>query len=102
LIDLGVSWFEVLQGGQSLNRLARLVPGNADFIEALQVQPGFSSRAEIGQAERRVAGDSAASIQDFSDAIGRNLELPRVQPRSFQAHEVLRPNVLRDEVKLSA
>src|SRR4029077_6081022 len=31
----------------------------------------------MGQAQSRVAGDTAASIEDLGDAVGRHLELPR-------------------------
>ena len=70
--------FEALEGWQRLDRLAGLPLGEADLIKALQIQPEFRSRAkEMGQAQGRIAGDGAPSIQDFGDAVGRNIQLPR-------------------------
>src|SRR5271165_1864146 len=31
----------------------------------------------MGKAQGRVAGDGSPSIQDFGDAVGRNIQLPR-------------------------
>ena len=70
--------FEVLEGWQRFDGLAGLPLGEADLIKALQIKPEFRSSAkEMGQAQGRVAGDGAPSIQDFSDAVSRNLQLPR-------------------------
>jgi len=36
------------------------------------------SRAkEVGKAQRRVAGDGSPSVEDFGDAIGRNIQSTR-------------------------
>ena len=70
--------FEALEGWQGLDRLAGLPLGEADLIKALQIQPKFRRRAkEMGQTQGRVAGDGAPPIQDFGDAIGGNIQLPR-------------------------
>src|ERR1017187_6619474 len=70
--------FQALEGWQRLDRFAGLPLGEADLIKALQIQPEFRSRAKkMGQAQGRVAGDGAPPIQDFSDEISRNIQLPR-------------------------
>jgi hypothetical protein len=70
--------FKALEGWQRLDGFAGLPLGEADLIKALQIQPEFRGRAEeMGQAQGRVAGDGAPSIQDFGDAIGGNIQLPR-------------------------
>jgi hypothetical protein len=79
-----VDTFEALEGWQRLDGLAGLPLGEADLIKALQVQPEFRSRAkEMGQAQGRVAGDGAPPIQDFGNAIGRNIQLPRQFATAF-------------------
>src|ERR1039458_1908244 len=70
--------FEALEGWQRLDGFAGLRLGEADLIKALQIQPEFRCGAkEMGQTQGRVAGDGAAPIQDFGDAIGGNIQLPR-------------------------
>jgi hypothetical protein len=50
----------VLQGRQFLDGLSGLGLGQAQFIQALKVQPEFGARAEeVRQAQRCVPGDGA-------------------------------------------
>jgi len=73
-----MSTFEALEGWQRVDGLAGLPFGEADLIKALQIQPEFRGRAkEMGKPQGRVAGDGAPSIQDFGNAIGGNIQLPR-------------------------
>ena len=52
------------EGGQGLDRFARLPLRQANFIEALQIQPELRRGAEeMSQAQGRVAGDGAASVE---------------------------------------
>jgi len=67
-----------LEGWQGLDRLAGLLFGEADLVNALQVKPEFRSRAEeMGKAQGCVARDGSTSIHDFGDAVGWNIQLPR-------------------------
>ena len=62
----------------ALDRLTGLPAAHPDLIKTLQVDPEFRTRAEeVAQSQRRIAGDGAPSIQDFSDATGWNMEPPR-------------------------
>jgi len=77
--------FNALEGGQCLDGLAGLLFCNADIVEALQVQPELCRRAEeMGETQGRVASDGAPSVEDFGDAVGGNIQLPR-QLRSAHA-----------------
>jgi hypothetical protein len=70
--------FEALEGWQCLDGLARLALGEAELIKTLQIQSEFRRRTkEMGKSQGRVAGDGAPPVQDFADAIGGNIQLPR-------------------------
>jgi hypothetical protein len=50
--------------------------GDAQIVEALQIDPEFGTSAEeMRQAQRRIGGDVPASVQNLGDAIGWNLKL---------------------------
>jgi len=69
----GVHPFE--RGG-GLNDFSRLLLGDTQIIQALQVDPEFGARAEeMSQAQRRVRRDVAVSVQDLRDAIRGNLQM---------------------------
>src|SRR5271166_1276741 len=69
---------ETLEGWQGLDGFAGLLLGKPDLVKALQIQPEFRRRAkEMGEAQGRVAGDGAPSIQALGDAVGGNIQLPR-------------------------
>src|ERR1039458_10206914 len=69
---------EGLDGWQGLNRLSGLLSREADFVEALQVEPELGAGAEeVGEAESCVAGDGAAAVEDLGDAVGGHSDLAR-------------------------
>jgi len=71
------------EGGQGLDRFARLLLRQANFIEALQIQPKLRrGPKEMCQAQGGVAGDRAASMEDFGNAVGRNVEPARQLSRA--------------------
>ena len=63
-------------GGKGLDGFSRLLPGDAQIVEALQIDPEFGAGAEdVRQAQRCVGGDVAASVQNLGDAMGGNSQL---------------------------
>ena len=65
-----------LEGGKSLDNCSGFLLGDAQIVEALQIDPEFGTGAEeMRQAQRRVGGDVPASVQNLGDAIGWNLQL---------------------------
>jgi len=66
----GVGAFQFRKRADSL---ACFLLGNAQFVEALQIEPELGSSAEkVGEAEGCVAGDRASAVQDLRDAVGRD------------------------------
>jgi hypothetical protein len=66
------------EGWQGFDRLARLLLRQANFIQALQVQPELRRGAEeMSQPQGGVAGNGAASVEDLGNAVGRNVEPAR-------------------------
>src|SRR5271157_6465026 len=75
---LGSCKLRTSEGWQGLDRLARLALRQANFIEALQIQPELQrGPEEMCQAQGGVAGDGAVSVEDFGNAVGRNVEPAR-------------------------
>ena len=55
---------------------ARLLLGGTQVIKRLQVEPELRACSEeMCQAQRRVAGHGALTVEDLGDAVGRHLEL---------------------------
>jgi len=74
----GVGVFELLDGGESFNQFPGFLLSQAQFVEALQIQPKLRADArEMGEAQGRVTRDGALPIEDPGDAVGGHLELPR-------------------------
>ena len=62
-----------LEGGQGLDRLARLPLRQANLIQALQIHTGLcTGPEEMSQARRAIAGNRQLSVEDFGDAVGGN------------------------------
>lgn len=60
-----------LEGGKGLDGFSGFLLGDAQIVEALQIDPEFGAGAEeMRQAQRRVGRDVAASVQNLGDAIG--------------------------------
>src|SRR5438067_1025240 len=75
---LRVNLFDAFQRRQLLDGLSALLFGQANFVEALQIQPELWARSEkMSQAQRRVSGDRALAVHDCRDAIRRNLKPTR-------------------------
>src|SRR3972149_8309346 len=67
-----------LESGKGLNGFASFLLGTADIIKTLQVEPKLRAGAkEMPEAQSRVAGDGALSVQNLSNAVGWHLELTR-------------------------
>jgi len=65
-----------LEGGEGLDGFSGLLLGEAQIVEALQIDPELGAGAEeMRQAQRRVGRDVTASVQNLGDAIGGNLQL---------------------------
>jgi hypothetical protein len=65
-----------LEGGKGLDGFSGFLLGDAQIVEALQIDPEFGTGAEeMCQAQCRVGCDVAASVQNLGDAIGWNLQL---------------------------
>ena len=61
----GVGLFQMLQGRQFLDGLAGLGLGQAEFIQALKVEPELGARSEeMRQAQGGVPGDGALAVQN--------------------------------------
>jgi hypothetical protein len=75
---LGVCLFDMLQGRQPPNGFPRLLLRDAQVVQTLQVEPELSVGTEkVGESQSGIARDGAFPIQDFGDAVRRNIELPR-------------------------
>lgn len=67
---IGTNWYPC-------DFISRSVLGNAKVMGALQVEPKLRASPEpAGEAKRSVAGDAAASANDFRYAVGRDIDLP--------------------------
>src|SRR5713226_6014824 len=67
-----------LERGQSLDSLSRSLLGQAQLVEALQVEPEFGAGAEeVAEAQGGIASNGALAIQDPGDAVSRYLQLTR-------------------------
>ena len=75
---------EMLQRRQAADRFSSLLLRDAQFVQALQVQPELGRRPEeMGKSQGRIARNSTSSVQDFGHTIGWNTKLPRQpQPHS--------------------
>ena len=70
-----VDLVDAFERRQFLDSLSALFFGQANLVKALKIQPELWTRSKkMSQAQRRVSGDRALTVQDRRDAIGRNLE----------------------------
>jgi hypothetical protein len=68
--------FGALEGGKRADRFARLFLREADFVEALQIEPEFSAGAEeMSEAQGGIARDRPLTVQNPGDAVGRHVKL---------------------------
>src|SRR2546425_521316 len=66
------------QPGKRLDGFSGLLLGEAQVVEALEIEPKLRARAkEMSEAQSGVARNSARPIQDLRDAIGRHVDLSR-------------------------
>src|SRR5947209_10898376 len=64
------------QPGKCLDGLPGLLLGEAQVVEALEIEPKLRARAkEMSEAQSGVARNGARPIQDLRDAIGRHVDL---------------------------
>src|SRR5208282_2660937 len=81
--------FAAFQFGEGLDGFPGLLFGEAEVVEALEVQPKLRAGAEeMSEAQGRIAGDGAGTVQDLRDAIRRHIHLARqfrrAQPERFE------------------
>jgi hypothetical protein len=63
--------------GKGLDGFSCLLLRKPQFVEALEIQPKFRTRAEkMSEPQSSVARDGACPFQDLRDPIGRNVDLP--------------------------
>jgi hypothetical protein len=66
------------QPRQGLDRFPDFLPGNAEFVKALQVKPELRARAkEMAQAQGGISSNGALPIQDAGDPVRRHVESAR-------------------------
>src|SRR5207245_5064675 len=66
------------QPGKSFDGFPGLLLGEAQVVEALEIEPKLRARAkEMSEAQSGVARNSATPIQDVRDGIGRHVYLSR-------------------------
>src|SRR5215510_3348639 len=66
------------KGWESLDGFADLLFGDAEFVEALEIEPELPASAEeVGKTQSGVPGYGAPAVDDSRDAIGGNPELAR-------------------------
>ena len=76
MAGLCVDGGHALEGGKGFDGFSGFLLGDAQIVEALQIDPEFGASAEeMRQAQRRVGRDVAASVQNLGDAIGCNVQL---------------------------
>jgi hypothetical protein len=87
-----------LQRGQRLDGLAGLLFGETQIVQALRIEPELRAGSkEMGEAQRRIPGNAARSIQNLRHAVGRHAKLAPVPRRSCPTRSVPQPTVRRDE-----
>ena len=69
-------FLDMLQSWQSVDRLSHLLLGDAQFVEALQVEPKLRCRSEeMSESQSCITCDSPPAVQDFRDTVGWDIEL---------------------------
>ena len=69
---------EGLEGGEGFDGFAGLLLGEADFVEALQVEPELGAGTEeVGEAQGGVSSDGTTAVEDLRDAVGGHADLAR-------------------------
>src|SRR5712691_10227276 len=82
-VPLYVDRLVAFQPGKSLDGFPGLLLGEAQVVEALQVEPKLRAGAkEMSEAQSGVARNSARPIQDLRDAIGGHVDLSRQLSRA--------------------
>jgi hypothetical protein len=65
------------EGRQTINRVAGFLLRQAQFVQALQIEPKFRARAEkMRQSQGCVSRDGTLAVQDAGNAVGRDAKLP--------------------------
>jgi len=77
-MPLGVDKLAPFQPGKCFDGFASFLPGAAQFVKALEIEPELRAGAkEMSETKSGIPGYGAGAIQDLRDAIRGDIKLTR-------------------------